>query len=290
MKLAFLILAHKNPKQLQKLTDYLLSEGCRVFIHIDKKSSMGFSDFITSNKSKKDLEIYAEYPVYWGSFNQIEATFFLLKKALLHSDVDYLSLISGQDLPVKPMSELKEFLSKTNKEYFTFSKLPNAGFEDKGGLDRYRLYWVTDFNENQKWFYAKWNVFLHALQNAFRFYRSVNVQLYGGANWFTISRRAAEYADDFITKNNSFYLRFRNTRCADEIILQTILMSSPLASSVENNSLREVDWKTGPEYPRTFRMEDYNRLTNSSGFFARKFDENIDNAIIDKIYSYISPK
>lgn len=43
-----------------------------------------------------------------------------------------------------------------------------------------------------------------------------------------------------------------------------------------------MDWKRGNPY--VFRLEDLNELLTCNKIFARKFDQTIDNKIIDAIY------
>lgn len=50
--------------------------------------------------------------------------------------------------------------------------------------------------------------------------------------------------------------------------------------------MRLIDWGRGRPY--IFRSEDYEELINSPYLFARKFDENIDGQIIQRLYDYIA--
>ena len=50
-------------------------------------------------------------------------------------------------------------------------------------------------------------------------------------------------------------------------------------------SKRNIQFKDGK--PTVLKLEDFDRLIQSCDFFARKFDENIDKEIIDKIYNYV---
>lgn len=59
---------------------------------------------------------------------------------------------------------------------------------------------------------------------------------------------------------------------------------------IENNCLRYIDWENGPEYPKILREEDYEKIIDSKALFGRKFDENVDKNIIDKIYKKIEEK
>jgi hypothetical protein len=289
MKLAFLILAHKNPGQVGLLTDYLLKHDCDVFIHIDVKEQAVFGDFINKFKGRERLRIYAKYKVYWGSFNQIRATFFLLGEACHKVQFDFVSLISGQDLPIKPIAEFKEYLAtRINKSFMQFYPVPARDrWNGDGGLDRMRFYWVSHFPKRLGFIFNRLINLTHSFQRRTKFYRKINLPLYGGANWFTLNHKTAAYVVEYIKKNSGFFRRFKFTRCADEIILQTILMNSEFKSSIVNDPLRYIDWDSGPEYPRTFRIEDTKRLLEDPNFFARKFDLDFDPEVVHKIYSKI---
>ena len=79
--------------------------------------------------------------------------------------------------------------------------------------------------------------------------------------------------------------------CPDEIYKQTFALNSEFKNRLFNTDyefdgcLREIDWKRGRPY--TWRKEDYEYLAHSNRIFARKFDENVDRAIIDMIINKI---
>lgn len=287
MRHAFLILAHKNPSQLQKLCDYLLAEDVRIFIHIDKKARQEFQPFILKNKNREGLQIISRYQVQWGSYNQILATFLLLHMAIRQEGNDFISLISAQDLPIKPLKEFNAFLEKyLNQSFLSFQKIPEeSDWDGNGGLDRMELFWLLAFPKKLGFIFNRLNVLIHLFQNKLGLRRKVKLQLYGGANWFTLNREMAAYVAAYPTRNPKFLKQFKWTRCADEIIVQTILLNSPFASRIINDCLRFIDWSSGPEYPHVFRKTDSSRVEEHPGFFARKFDEAVDSEIIETIYA-----
>jgi hypothetical protein len=268
--------------------DYLLLHNCPVLVHIDVKAAADFREFKKRNADRTNLIIYSKYKVYWGSFNQIRATFDLLSAAIKQTRFDFISLISGQDLPVKPIGEFKRFLAEHRSGSFvTFDALPKKDWAGGGGLDRMQLYWILNFNPALGFFFNRLNVAIHYIQNKLGLRRNKEMKLCGGANWFTLSRDAAVYVDNYLKEHPGFFKKFRYTRCGDEVILQTVLMDYPAKEQVENRILTYVDWSSGPEYPRVIRMEDMERLMSSKYFFARKFDGNIDQEIINTICKQI---
>ena len=79
MKIAYLMLFHKDPRLLKRAIETLSSEDCGFFIHIDQKSDIrGFSVISGDNISFCKQRI----PVYWSEFSQIEATMLLVRQAL----------------------------------------------------------------------------------------------------------------------------------------------------------------------------------------------------------------
>ncbi|MNL71824.1 hypothetical protein D3C87_1970430 [compost metagenome] len=52
-----------------------------------------------------------------------------------------------------------------------------------------------------------------------------------------------------------------------------------------NEIKRYTDWETGPEFPRTLRAEDYERIRQKGTecFWGRKFDLDVDREIVQDI-------
>jgi len=61
---------------------------------------------------------------------------------------------------------------------------------------------------------------------------------------------------------------------------------------VNESNMRFIDWTRGESirHPWTFRIGDWDLLMSVPHFWARKFDDNVDNEIIEKICSKLSPK
>ena len=84
---------------------------------------------------------------------------------------------------------------------------------------------------------------------------------------------------------------FEKSVCGDEMFLQTVARNSEYASKICNpNTMpdvpdtRYIDWERGSNNnPYVFREADYEELKRASGLFARKFDLNIDQKIVEKL-------
>jgi hypothetical protein len=66
-----------------------------------------------------------------------------------------------------------------------------------------------------------------------------------------------------------------------------MLKNSPWNDTIVDDNLRAINWDEGPEYPKIWRSNDFERLTESGKLFARKFDENVDNIIISRLENKI---
>ena len=70
------------------------------------------------------------------------------------------------------------------------------------------------------------------------------------------------------------------TWAVDEVFFQTILCNSPLRDTLVNDNLRYIALNEGFR-PVTYTIGDADTLTSSGKFYARKFDSNVDSAILD---------
>jgi len=279
MKTGILITAHTNPDHLKQLVD-ILKEDFSIFIHLDKRSRIDLDIF----NQESDVHVIKAHKVYWGSYNQILATLDLFKLAYEHN-CDYYMLISGSDLPIKKNQEIIAEIQRNPKiSYVDYAELPRKDWPLNGGFDRLQLFWDNVGKPNSISFLNRFFSLFRYIQRLLHLRRKLlSVKYYGGANWVNLSKEAVCYLLDFIEKRTEFLKSCRYTRCADEIWVQTILLNSPLCDQIENNSKRYVDWSSGPEYPKILRMEDYDKILQSNGFFARKIDSNVDKEIFDKL-------
>ena len=279
MQIGILITAHTNPDHLRRLVD-VLKKDFSIFIHLDKRSSIDPEIFAQESQ----VHVIKIHKVYWGSHNQILATLDLLKLAYEHN-CDYYLLISGSDLPIKNNRDIIAEIQRSPEiSYIDYNKLPRDDWPLHGGLDRLQLFWDNIDNPQSN---SLSNRFLSACRYIQRFLhlkrRLLLVTYFGGPNWVNLSKEAVTYLLNFIENHPEYLKSFRYTRNADEIWLHTVLLNSPFCHQIENNPKRYIDWLSGPEYPKVLRMDDYGKILQSDGFFARKFDVNVDSSIYEKI-------
>jgi hypothetical protein len=275
--IAIMMLVHKNEQQVQRLINHL-SRDFDVFVHIDKCSKIKIME-------SNNVFIYKRYKTYWGSFNQIIATLFLLKKAYKKQYERYI-LISGQDLPLIPNNAIKNFFMNNNNEYIEIFKIPrNDGHHPNPLTER-----MTNFYRITKWdIILRLQRKINHIMGKGDLCRDVDYIFYGGTNWTNYTYNCVKKIFEYLDKDKKYIKRYRWTHCADEIFYQTIVQQLK-GINIINDCLRYVDWETGPEQPKILQEEDYEKIIGSKELFGRKFDENVDKKIIEKIYEKIGEK
>jgi hypothetical protein len=129
MKQALLITAYKDLPFLSLLLDYF-DEDFDFYIHIDRKCK----ENDTFLKKDPRVHIYKKYQIEWGGSNHIFAIVLLIQEACKTQKYGYFHLITGSDLPVKPLSVFKQFFEEHRQDNFIeYFKLPQLNWGYDGG-------------------------------------------------------------------------------------------------------------------------------------------------------------
>lgn len=281
MKQAILIIGYKSIDNIMRIIDYF-DDNFQFYIHIDKKSNADLTPLYTIKN--KAINIYKEYKVYWGGVSIIKVSLFLVKKALEDKNNIYFHLISDQDFPTKPVTHFFK-LAEEGKNYLVYEKLPRKIWDGNGGLDRiYYYHFYDNFNARKYGIgrLLRFLVYLQKLCGIKRSYSSNLPKLYGGSNWWSLTREVLQYVIN-VSENDSFLKRMNYTLASDEIFFQTILVNSKYLKSISNKNLRYVDWELrNGSSPAFLDISDYNKIILSEKIFARKFN-NISEALLEKL-------
>ena len=289
-RLAYLILAHQYPDMVGPLMDSLTCEGVEFYLHIDAKSSM-FEPLFKTYQHAKNVHFVKRHAIYWGHHSMIEAMLSLLQAA--HQDgCDYMVLISGQDLPLKSATTLKLFYEAHKEVVFLNHQPLPVSYWEGGGVDRLDHYWFVRYRVKGlrfKLYNVLWGYPMTYLSKRLKYRKQGPIKtFYAGAQWFNLNDQAVNAILGYLEENPKALNQFKHTLIPDEVFIQTVLAASGYQGVLHTSSLRYVDWRSGPEYPKTLRQEDYDVLTQSDALFARKFDPNVDAAIIERIKVYAS--
>lgn len=278
MKIAHLILTHKNPAQLGRLLNALDHPSFDFFIHIDKKVDAGaFAHF-----GKQDRVFFIENraSVFWAAYGTIQATINAFRE-ILTREYDYINVISAQDFPLKPPAFIYEYInSRAGTEFITCESIDE---EWKEAAPRVRQYHFVNWRIPGKYRLAK-------LANKILPPRKfpLDYKIVGRANWFTITREAARYILEFEKDHPEVVRYFRYCWGADEFFFASILYNSRFKNQIVNN-LVYVDWSAPekPGHPKILVSEDLNKLKSTDKLFGRKFDYQVDPTIFGLLEEWI---
>lgn len=285
MNIAYIVLCHKNVKQINEMIDLLNDEKNAFFIHIDKKSSI-------EDKLKKADNIFILSPekridILWGDISMIQATYNLLESVFQSKrKFDYVWLISGQDFPIKNKDAINQYLeSNQGKNFIEIIGPQQVGYNRlKKRNELYYPQWMKKMNLFSKIIKFMYMILTGGLNRTIILKRknNLNTEFYFGSQWWTLTYECAKEIFEMMA-DKKYINYYSSCLVPDESIIQTLFMKSSYRNAYQDK-LTYVNWNGQINHPKTFTIDDYNELCNSKYFMARKFDEKVDNDIIEKLY------
>lgn len=280
---AYLILAHKNQQQLELLLKLLDIEQNDIFIHIDSRAKdISFTDLKKAvNRTK--VFFTDRTSVSWGSYSIVNSTLVLLKAAKKEGPYSYYHLLSGQDLPLKPIAEINKFYDENDNKW-NYLNMNTEDNEWSQTAVAARLDYFSKWNKKMSTG-GKFAILTQPLRRIIYIIKRRLTKYIAGAAWFDIND---ELASLILKKEKWIYRRFKNFLLPDEAFLQTIVYKYGLEKTCKPY-MRYIDWDNSGDgkSPYVFREHDFQRLVSSGCNFARKFDMDVDDVIVKKMYQYI---
>jgi len=289
---AYLIIAHDKFEQLKTLLRMLDDERNDIYLHIDSKAKNFPQEEFETLLYHAGLYFTERTSVIWGAYSQINSELVLLKAAV-PGHYAYYHLLSGADLPIKSQDRIHAFFESCGDREFVDFEGP-VFREEKKVLMQYYYRFQEKRAGRSKWLDLLDQISIR-IQKLFGVDRlkDCGLILQKGANWFSITHGLAAYV---VEKEPEIRQMYAHTKCCDEVFLQTLVVNSPYKDKLADVSMsggmegfmRHIDWNRGGPY--TFRSEDYEELMASPCMFARKFDENIDSDIIEKLAAKVGSR
>lgn len=281
MKVANVIIAHKNPDQLFRLVSQFSGQHFHNFIHIDRRCDLNLFAKTIQHPAVTILPVRRK--LVWAGYGFVAVTLDALN--LIRACKEkffYINLISGMDFPIRPTAEFYNFLRSSYendpREFFEILDLSVWP-----GAHRYQRFHLTDWTIKGRYFTER--IINKFIPTPRQFYQG-KLTPYGRAAWFTATDHFIGYALKYLEENPGLIKFLKTTWSPDEFIWNTLVMNSPFREKI-SHYLRYIDWSEGKVNPKVFKTTDYNALINSGNFIARKFDETVDKKILDKLEVYL---
>lgn len=309
MKIAYLITAYKDEKQLAKLIDALTCEEAHFYIHIDKKvSDVPFKEEVKQLVAAKENRVFwveasERVKVNWGGYSQIKAQMSLIREMLGEAKVyDWCINLTGTDYPIVSNEEIQEFLKQQDgRPVIKGYQLDCIYGTEREEMvkDRIRKYWFYDIEP----------VFLRKviskivlmMQNLFKIRRRPRLEAmpwkfcYGSEYWalpFTVLQKVyQEYLQD-----TALQKVLKTAFVPSEFWVQTVLMSTDILSDEQKEMVRFpgdrydglgsvalLHYFVYCGYIKVLGMEDYESIISSGKLFMRKAQTGVSDELINRI-------
>jgi hypothetical protein len=271
--IGFILLTHSNPEQFLRLTGRLnqLFNFPPIVCHHDFSQCDLPLDRATPNLSFVQPHVRTK----WADFSLVEAMLRGTEHLLERSDCpDWLVVLSGADYPLKPAWRvLQDLTSGSYDAHMAYSLIDPKTSQrdwDRQCCDRYlrkniQIPWLT-----KKLEFAWRNLSFSYHISSYFLPFSNKFPCYAGSMWFTLNRRAAQYAVEAAQTHPRVHHHFKVSHIADEAYFQTMLVNAQ-SLKVHNNNYRYLDWSLGGWHPKTLELADVPKLIASPDHFARKF-------------------
>ena len=259
MPLAFLIMAHKHPEQLARLFSAIHRPEDYLLLHIDRRAPAEMHDMARAlAQGHRNVVVLKPLKIVWGGFAAAEVQLIAMERALAaHPHWSHFINLSGQDFPLKRLDELDAALAEHPQRNYVpwFDPLGDGRWRNaRERVDRFYLDWPW-LNRVLRWpGIGRRLRSLFGFNNLLPFVPGVHrgeppFRYYGGSNYVVLSRAAAKYiVHNPAARKITRWLR--HTLHPDEILVQSVLLNSPLARTVVNTGLHAIDFPPHSPHPR----------------------------------------
>lgn len=315
---ACLIMGHKNPLQIIRLAKALIkSEENNVFIHLD--SMMTKEDIVCVNSfCAESKAVHLCSKRIHGVLDRrslVDIVFIMIsevKKIEEHKNEHYAYylLFSGQDYLVKNINYINDELIKSYPKPF----IDCTPYDKNNWIYHKFIYckaslqyndWITrHFSKGliRSVFRVSAIILTRILssirKDSYSKLKKENVSLYGGSAWWILPDIVIEFIFyKYNNKDKVSELILNESSTPEETYFQTMSMMSPISNMIDINPKGMIlqnskTWayffdeeKAFKGHPYIFTMKEYDKLKGCNFWFARKFDTQIDEEILDKLDS-----
>ena len=298
MKVAYLILAHTDPQQFDRLLSALQIDGVTDFyVHIDKKTNI--TVFMNAIARHNVSVCKSRMRVFWGGYNMCMAIMELLK-TVVESGVRYdrVFLLSGLDYPIKSNRQILDLCELESDKQFI------QGYNITKGRMRKHLrkimdyHFFMDFQGNQK--IGRFLRFSNRIINRIIplkkddtiIVNDQKLEIFYASQWWGLTFDCVKYVYGLIISNPKITKYFKYSFAPDELLIPTLVLNSPFAKSYnfvnQVKGLADVTYNHVIDYGCEMRVmteEDYERLINSDKIFFRKARTGVSDTLMDMLDS-----
>ena len=277
-RFAYFLLAHHRPEQLRLLVETIGDARDLILLHVDLKSMLGVKPERNGTwpmarqlaREYRNVALMRPRCTNWGGWSLSQVLLDAIDIALQSSpDWTHFINLSGQCLPIKPLDGIRSQIGASDDLAFVqlrhFSSLP---------ADDWHL---------------QWHPIVELPHRAVKLRRPRrppdDFELeHKGSQWCILPRGFCEWQREAaIARRIRRYLK--GLLLSDELLIQALTRNGPWRDRVAPHYGREIVWPG----PKVMTMADWSWLQQSPALFARKFDLQMDDALIPTLLRTILP-
>ncbi|WP_439105257.1 beta-1,6-N-acetylglucosaminyltransferase, partial [Celeribacter marinus] len=189
MTVGFVMLVHTALDRAEQVARHWADQGCPVVVHVDKRvAAAAYRAFVESLSDLDNVLFSKRHSCDWGTWSLVAASQNASELMLdRFDDVQHVYLASGSCLPLRPVADLKAYLSARPTTNFIESVTTEDVPWTVGGLDseRFTLRFPFSWKKNRRLFDAYVRL---QRRVGFRRKRPENVVPHLGSQWWCLSR------------------------------------------------------------------------------------------------------
>lgn len=294
MRIAFIMLCHKSPEQINKLIEKLTEfSDADIYIHVD----MNHSEIRERIKTQDNVKLVPEdrsFYIEWGSVDMVKATLQLIREVKESGkQYDYIWLISGQDYPICSIAEIEnrlaqqkginyiECITTKDKQYDRYKKLYEVAYPS----------WINGNNVVIKSIKRIYMILTGGYRHTFSLFvrhKPFDFEFSFGSQWWTLTSSAAFEILEYNDKHSEILKYYEKSIIPDECFFQSMFMRGPYKDKRTMN-LTFINWGKNRRSPEILTAKDYEKIREQGKTycFARKFDQSVSRELFIMLKSKI---
>ena len=267
MSVGIVMLVHTALNRAEQVARHWAASGCPVVIHVDTNvPTKTFNRFVKAMRDVDLIQFSKRHRCEWGTWGIVAATQSAAEQMLKNfPEVRHVYLASGSCLPLRPVSELVDYLADRPRTDFIESATTSDVPWTVGGLDseRFTLRFPFAWKKHRMLFdgYVR-------LQRALRFRRKMpnGIVPHMGSQWWCLTRQtlSAILQDP---ERETYDRFFRRVWIPDESYFQTLVRQYSTHIESRSLTLSKFDFQGKPHI---FYDDHLQLLRRSDCFVARK--------------------
>ncbi len=320
MRVVYAIFNHRPAPQLVRLVNALGPDGDAIQVVVHHDGSRAALDTTPFRRATGVTLLSSERPISMGDGSLMDAYWRLFSWVSEHLALDWLVVLSGQDYPTRPWSELEALLATAPVDAFLEAEPVLTWPNSREQRDRYFRYHyrysrplmlasrhllpvrvrrhvrratrpgaaLFNLAQRRAHLYEMPDLGPYVIGRYARHGYPPDLPVWSGSCWMTLRRTTVEVLLAYAKAHPTVVQHFRQTVMPEEAAIATIICNDP-SQRVVHHGLHYIKWSgRRREHPEVLTSADLAAILSSGAYFARKFDAAVDESILDSLDRHVA--